>query len=293
MKSDRKTTFTITVFICVLWSCTILFGCKKAKQTPTKGYGIVSFTIEWDSLLMPDIKAENLRFCFYPSGSEAMIQTESDSGKLRMALPSDVYRLLVYNCGDRHIQLRRNDFNRVEAFLPFYKSEEAVVSPVAPLYGAVLNSLVVDPNQDISMTLTPVLFTKCVRLKVYVKEAKLFSDCSLLLSGIPPLMYLSDRKLSMENSLALPIPLEKTDFGFEGVTYILDGEPDGKPGSASANQFLFQFFLADGREIASSLYIETALWDKEKQDLLFEVEASLAQTPEGGISLTCKETEMK
>lgn len=265
------------IMYCII-GCLTLTGCKKKTQA-VRQYGYISFTLEWDNLLFQNVQPKTMRFCFYPSGNGPMIQTESETGSLRIALPPDTYGLLVYNSDDHYIQLRnRNCFDKAEAFLP-----SDSVGTSAPLYGVVVKELTVLSNQDVKHTLNPVFFTKHISFQVHIEDAdrKAIRNCTGMITDAIASFHICDRQANMDSTTNIPVALTQTKTGFEGEAILLDYERKEK----STNPLALTFTLANGNTITSTIDLEPILSETKHPNIHVRINATLTKGGEPGLSL--------
>jgi len=217
-----------------------------------------------------------------------MIQTESESGNLKMALPPDKYGLLVYNSGDHHTQLKRNQFDQIEGFYSTNEIDGRMDMPVAPVYGLIFPELIIEPKQDVTLKIAPILFTKSVIFRVNIKNGDRSSikGCSAILEGVTSTIYGTDKNI--ENLIDVPFQMQKFSSGYEGMIYVLDEVYEVKqPETPLSNRLRLDFLLDDGRYVTSSCDMKSLLRDIKEKELVFEIGVSLDKTSEPTVILDC------
>jgi len=281
------------IIMMIVWFSVLLPGCKKKSAPSNTQYGYITYVVQWDNVLAKDAPKETLRFCFYPADNGPMIQTETNSDTLKIALAPGKYGLLAYNYGDNHIQLRnRSHFDNMEAsFIP--TNEGHSQTPAFPLYGIVIKEFEVKPNQDITESIAPTLFTKCVFFQIDIdkEDQELISNCQGTLAGVTPLLHVSDLTVKRETTTRLPLILEKTQDGYLGKVLLLDGYYSGDNADKISNEIILDFSLTDGNSIRSSINMGAALFNMKKQDILVALNADLDTTQNSSIRLECKSVE--
>lgn len=245
-----------------------LFGCKKKTKTSTE-YGYITFSLDWDNVIGES--SESMRFCFYPEDNGPMIQTDTDSGVLKMALPAGNYSLFVYNIDKKHIQLRnRNSFNDLEAYFTVDKLSGSGISAL-PLYGVVLNELEITPNQDVEMELKPSYFTKKVTFHIHT-DPSLFSvlqDGTAILKGVTPVMHINDRKLRRDSTMEIPFELEAVSDHLLGQTYLWNGTLENE--DEVEYEMILTFTLTNGKQVKTSLKIGSSLFKLKEKHVLVRI----------------------
>lgn len=288
---NNKITILHFTIACGVFFCALLFsGCKK-KVPKSSTYGYITFTLNKDSLLLNDTTAETLRFCFYPSDKGPMIQTESDSGVLKMALPPGTYGLLVYNSNQNNIQFRkRSSLEEAEAYFAMDEINENKVRPLSALYGVVVTDLVILPNQDVTMNLTPTYFTKRVSFLIDMDKslASSIKNCSGNLNGVTPALHINDRVVNRDTTTELPVFMEEVEDGFQGQVFLLNGSLNSEPVEEISHLLTFNFTLNDGRQVTSSLDFRSVLFDIKEQDIFVNIAVGQIDTFGFNPMLTCK-----
>lgn len=290
-KRRKVSLHALMIVVCTILGSMLFAGCKWNTAPASFQYGYVSFILQWDSISSKhDISNNTLRFCFYPADDGPMIQTNTDSSSLRIALAPGKYGLLVYNYGKDNFQLRnRTQFKHMEVA---FKEEENGYSRAAsiPVYGAVIHEFEVKPNQDVTTTITPTFFTKRVYFKINIpKEHHThIRDCKGILSGVSPLMSIPDRTIKRNTTTALSFPFEKNKSGFEGQTILLDGACNEKDQEKMSHKLTLHFTLHNGKTISSTVDIGSILLDIKQQDILANINAWMNIVSEPEINLTCE-----
>ncbi|MDL2282566.1 hypothetical protein LJC44_05620, partial [Parabacteroides sp. OttesenSCG-928-G06] len=98
--------------------------------------------------------------------------------------------------------------------------------------------------------------------------------CNGELTGVTPAVHLSNRAINRSSTTQLPILLEKTENGFAGQLFLLDGDT-GDPLQKVTHEVILQFTLHDGRQITSRLDMGGALFDIKRQGIRVNIDASL------------------
>jgi hypothetical protein len=257
----------------------------------SSNYGYVSFVVRLDSISSKHDTTKNLlRFCFYPAGNGPMIQTDTDSDFLRIALAPGKYGLLMYNYGKDNFQLRnRKQFELMEVA---FREEEDGYSKAAsiPVYGMVIHEFEVKPNQDIVTTITPTFFTKSVHFKINIPEEyhAQIRDCKGTLSGVSPLLSIPDRTVKRNTTTTLSLPFEKNKSGFEGKTLLLDGTCNENDKDKIPHKLTLHFTLNNGKTVTSTVDIGSSLLDITQQDILANIHALMNIASEHEINLICE-----
>ncbi len=288
--SKQRTVIRITIACSILFCCFLFTGCKKKNHTSSE-YGYITFTFNVDSLFGKEIGKETLRFCFYPSDKGPMIQTESDSGVLKMALPPDTYSLLVYNSDQHSIQFRkRSNLEDTEAYFVEDEMNGSKINSISPLYGVVLNDLKIEPGQDVTMALTPSYFTKrvCFFINIDPSVQSSIADCSGTLNGVGTSLHISDRIVNRKATTELPFLLNKTEYGLRGGVFLLNGEAESASTEDISHHLTLSFIMKDGRKITSSLEMGSVLFDIKEQNIYVNISATLTDSPEKKIILSCE-----
>ncbi|MDH6313857.1 hypothetical protein M2137_002648 [Parabacteroides sp. PFB2-10] len=274
------------VIACCLLVCLLFFSCKKQadNSSSSRQYGTVTFTINWESIGVEYAEQNTLCYCFYPLNNGPMIQTESSTGTLKIALPPGKYGLLVYNSNNNTIKLRnRSQFDHAEAYFNIKEEDDASSSP---LYGTIHHDLLVVADKHETITLTPTYFTKCVLFDIKLDEKDMgkIKGCKGVLTGVTPALHVSNRKMNRTSTTQLPIFLQKTSDGFEGKLFLWDGDTSQQV----SHELILTFTLFDGQKMSSTLGIGPALFDIKKQDIRMKVNASVdSQSSAAQIQLRC------
>lgn len=262
------------VSLCCLIIIITSTGCKKNARTDSR-HGFITFEINRDTFQANTSAPETLRFCFYPSNSDVMTQMECDSGNMKIALPPGTYRLLVYSTENEVVRLRnRNSFKEVEAYLALIQAENIPLSTPTHLYGAVIDSLVIAPGQNVTMPLTPILYTKQVHFDIHIDPAHLrnIKNCSAQLSNVLPSFHISDFMPNREDRTVIPITLEKNEKGFSGKAFLLNAKYDEKSKQEYPHALKIDFELNDGQDVSALVDLKGHLKESLK-DIYIQVEA--------------------
>ncbi|MDL2208028.1 DUF5119 domain-containing protein [Parabacteroides sp. OttesenSCG-928-O15] len=255
--------------------CLLFFSCKKqADNSSSRQYGTVTFTINWESIGVEYAEQNTLYYCFYPLNNGPMIQTESSTGTLKIALPPGKYGLLVYNSNNNTIKLRnRSQFDHAEAYFTIKEEDDTLSSP---LYGTIHHDLLIVADKHETITLTPTYFTKCVLFDIELdkKDIDKIKECKGVLTGVTPALHVSNRKMNRTTTTQLPVFLQKTSGGFEGQLFLWDGN-SGDTNQPVSHELILTFTLFNGQKISSTLGVGQALFDIKKQDIRMKVNASI------------------
>lgn len=278
----------LIVIVCIVCGSTLFTGCGKNTAQTSAHYGYVSYIVRLDSISPRYDTTKNLlRFCFYPADNGPMIQTDTDSAFLRMALAPGKYRLLMYNYGKDNFQLRnRRRFSDME--VAFQEDEDGYSKTASiPVYGAVIHEFDVKPNQDVTTTITPTFFTKNVYFKINISKehhAKI-RDCRGVLSGVSPLLSIPNRTVKRDTTTSLSFSFEKNESGFAGQTVVLDGAHREEKEEVSHKLTLY-FTLHNGKTMTSTIDMGSHLLDIKRQDIQADISASINLAPDPEINLT-------
>lgn len=288
-KRYKVSLYALVIIGCITWGCLLLVGCKRKPVPTSTQFGYVSFTVRWDSISKQGMPNDVLRFCFYPADNGPMIQTDTDSGTLKIALSPGKYGLLVYNYGKDNFQLRnRTHFDAME--VAFKEGENGhAKTPTLPVYGIVIPEFEVKPNQDITTTITPTFFTKNVYFKVNIppKYHKQIVDCRGVLSGVSPFLSIPNRTIKRNATTTLSLPFGKNDLGFENQTILLDGAYNAKEENVS-HQLTLNFTLKNGQHITSTIDMGLGLLSINQQNIQVHIDALVNMEAEPEINLVCK-----
>lgn len=283
----HKRAYTGCVIVCCLLISLFFFSCKKKAETSSsRQYGTATFIIDWKHIGVESIEQHTLCYCFYPLNNGPMIQTESNTGTLKMALPPGKFGLLVYNDNNRSIKLRhRNQLDRAEAYFADKEEDDA---PLSSLYGATYHDLVIVADQHKTITLTPTYFTKRVLFEIEVdeKDRDKIKECKGLLSGVAPVLHVSDRAVNRENTVEVPLYLQKKAGKFEGQLFLWDGSEDAN--RKVSHELILSFTLSDGQTLTSRLDIGSAFFNITQQNIRLKATASIdAESAEAQVLLRC------
>lgn len=293
-KYDRLIFLTPIILMGIVWLVILLPGCiEKSSHKQETQYGYITYIVNWDELIANDTPRETLRFCFYPADNGPMIQTETSSDSLRIALAPGKYGLLVYNYRKNNLRLRnRTDFRNAEA--TFITDEEGVtLTPQSPLYG-IVKEFEVKPNQDITQTIQPMLFTKQVTFQINInpKDQKQISQCQGILAGVTPLLHMCDQTIKRDTTMKLPIIFEKTADGYQGKVLLLDGDYKGENTNEITNEIILNMELCNGNTITSSIPMGSSLFQTKKQNIFVDLHANVDQSPNPSLNLICKSVDV-
>ncbi|MDR2968960.1 MAG: DUF5119 domain-containing protein [Tannerellaceae bacterium] len=290
-KKYRKVSLhALIVIVCIVCGSTLFAGCKQNKPHTSSHYGYVSYIVRWDSISPRHDTTKNLlRFCFYPADNGPMIQTDTDSAFLRIALAPGKYRLLMYNYGKDNFQLRnRREFENME--VAFQEDENGYSKTASvPVYGAVIHEFEVKPHQDATTTITPTFFTKKVYFKIDIPKEHhaQIRDCRGILSGVSPLLSIPNRTVKRDSTTILSLPFEKNKSGFVGEAVVLDGahreEKEKVP-----HKLTLHFTLHNGQTITSTVDMGSHLLNIKRQDIQANIKAFVNSVSEAQINLICE-----
>ncbi len=286
--------YALVIIVCIIGGYVLFVGSKQKTTPVSSQYGYVSFVVQWDSISKHDTSEDILRFCFYPADDGPMIQTDTDSGSLRIALASGKYGLLVYNYGKESFELRnRTHFKNAE--VAFREEENGYLKATSkPIYGMVIHEFEVKPNQDVTTTITPTFFTKSVYFKINLPEDhhKHIGDCKGMLSGVSPFLSIPDRIIERNTTTSLSLPFRKNESGFEGQTLLLDGTSNRDDRGETPHELTLYFTLNNGKTMTSTLNLGSGLLDIRQQDILVNIEALMNTISEPEINLTCESIDI-
>lgn len=287
-KRYKVSLYALVIIACITWGCTLFVGCRQKTTTTPTQFGYVTFSVQWDSLPKVDAPKDILRFCFYPADNGPMIQTDTDTGSLRIALAPGKYGLLVYNYGKNNFQLRnRTQFQQMG--VAFKEGQDGhSKTPSIPVYGVVIPEFEVKANQDVTTAITPTFFTKQIyfRINIAREHQKHIHHCEGILSGVSPFMSIPNRTIERNTTTSLSLPFEKKESGFEGQTFLLDGAYNGS--DQTSHKLTLHFTLHDGKTLTSTVDMESRLLDINQEDILVDIDALLNRVSEPEISLICK-----
>jgi len=223
-----------------------------------------------------------------------MIQTDTDTGSLKIALAPGKYGLLVYNYGKDNFQLRnRTHFGEME--VAFKEGENGYSKSASiPVYGTVIQEFEVKANQDVTTTITPTFFTKGVYFKINIpkEHQKHISDCKGILSGVSPFLSIPNRTIKRNATTTLSLPFEKNKSGFEGQTLLLDGTCNGNDKDKESHKLTLHFTLNNGKTITSIVDMESGLLNINQEDILVNIDALVNMISEPEINLICKSIDI-
>ncbi len=273
------------VILCSLIKC----SCGE-EETPKARYGFVTFTTQWNSLLPGHMTPKTLRYCFYPSGNGAMIQTEGDANNLKFALPPDTYRVLVFNCDVENIEFSSmQKFDAAEASLNS-SAEQKEYMP-SPLYAVTIDQLTVSPGNTTSLSIEPKPLMQHIVFNIKVENGQSIRHCSASLSGISPAIKFRNRNRKDSSSVSIPFSMEKTDEGFMRNILLLDAQNDTATKRSESNMLKLDFLLTNNRIVSSTVDLGMLLSIHDNQNIQVEVNASIDNT--SSTSITFRNWEVK
>lgn len=282
--SERKAGLLLKILVLVLGVilCSMIKCSCGEEDAPKARYGFVTFTMQWNYLLPGHEMPRNLRYCFYPSGQGAMIQTEGDCNSLKFALPPGTYRVLIFNCDAENIRFESmQTFEAAEAAL--MASTEQTENALTPLY-AVVDTLTIIPGQNLDYQTEPKPLVQQVFFNIKVENGESIRRCSASLSGVMPALKLSNRNRKDTSFVTLPFSMEKTGNGFKQDILLLDVLNDTTVESPQSNMLKLDFLLINNRIVTSTVDLGDMLSTYDKQHIVVEVSASIDKSSSPSVS---------
>ncbi len=276
--SEEKASFLIKVLALVIGVCLctlIKCSCGGEEDIPSARYGFITFTTQWDHLLPGHTTPKTLRYCFYPSGKGAMIQTEGDASYLKFALPPDTYRVLIFNCDAENIQFgSMQTYESAEAL--FVSSNEQKVSHIDPLYVAVIPSLVITAGQAASQAINPESFVRQLSFRIHIEGGSAIRHCSASLSGIIPAVRIHNRNAHLSSEHTLPFTLEKNKGDYTGQLLLLDAVNNST--TDHSLMFTLNCLTSNNHIVTSTVNLAPILSTCHQTQIEIAVDASILQT---------------
>lgn len=101
-----------------------------------------------------------------------MIQTDGDRQGIKLCLPPDKYKVLVFNYDVKNIDFRHMErFEEAEAYLLSTDSHGMDLNGMIPLYRVVVQSLLITPGMDSTQVLTPIPLVQSLLLAGKTEES--------------------------------------------------------------------------------------------------------------------------
>ena len=152
-----KTSLTLKIVIATLLITLLALGRGyNSSSEPASTPGYISYSLQWDSVIPGQPIPEKIRYCIYPSGDGAMIQTDGDGKGIKLALPPDNYKVLIYTYDVRNIDFKfMRRFNEAKDYLRSMNRPGNDPQGLLPFYKVVIESLVVTPGMDSTQVLIP------------------------------------------------------------------------------------------------------------------------------------------
>lgn len=215
-----------------------------------------------------------------------MIQTEGDGYSLKMPLPPDTYRVLIFNCDVEDVRfLSMNKFEAAEASVVSASAQQEIRLPAAPLYIGYVEKITILPGQTIEQKVQPKPFVQQITLTVNVDNDHSISTCSATLSGIAASMNLSTRSQGASPHSSIPFRMEKTKNGFSKSLLVLD-IPEGSISVQQPNSTLqLHFDLADRHTASTTIDLGNMLMQYDRQNILIEVNATIIRAATSSVEL--------
>lgn len=177
-----KTSMLLKISIAALLFTLLVLRCGNDRSPePESTPGYISYTLQWDSVIPGQAIPEKIRFCIYPSEGGPMIQTDGDKQGIRLCLPPDNYKVLVFNYDVKNIDFRHmGRFEEAEAYLKSTDTQALEPHGMIPLYRVVVRSLQITSGMDSTLVLTPIPLAQPLLLADKTTEG---TPASLKLSG--------------------------------------------------------------------------------------------------------------
>lgn len=153
-----KTSILLKISIAALLFTLLVLRCGNDRSPePESTPGYISYTLRWDSVIPGQAIPEKIRYCIYPSEGGPMIQTDGDRQGIKLCLPPDNYKVLIFNYDVKNIDFRHmGRFEEAEAYLKTTDTHALDPNGMIPLYRAVVQSLRITSGMDSTQVLTPV-----------------------------------------------------------------------------------------------------------------------------------------
>lgn len=278
-------------------------GCKCEKTSDTvSAQGFMAYTFDWKNAQPGFPAPRTLRYCFYPSGNGAMIQMDSDNmEKIRIALPADQYKVIIFNCDTDVIPVRNTkQFDESEAFLPNTSFTDAVEKRQAdckPLYAVVIDTLLVTPELDEEIRLTPEALTRSIDIKINIDGAASIQECKGSLSGVVTALNLSTRRAIPNRPTTVTFDTQPTETGLEGKAIVLGiaQREEKDEHAALPAQLTLDFTFSDGSTVSSTMDIGNQLIAARSgpDPILIEIDALLQRKPAYSVVFNSWKTEWR
>lgn len=240
--------------------------------------GKIKFTVEWDSVVVENMRPEKLYFCLYPSNNGAMIKMESASHGINMTLPPDTYQLLVFNNSIEEVT-----FSNIAAY---DSAEVLLMSPemkenqlCQPIYSAALENIVLESGEQKEVTVKLKSLVQEVNMQIRISNPEAITKCEASLIGVPSSLSLITRNGVVTEKSSVPVCLKKDKNLFAGRCRLLDRAlPAPEEAPADTQQLLISVTLRDGQQLFSTLDLQHTLDHCDRQSVLIQVDATVDKT---------------
>lgn len=278
-----KTSIASLLILALVLEC----SCERSEAPERISSGFITYTLRWDSAIPGFPIPEKIRYCIYPSEGGPMIQTDGDASGIKLALPPGTYKMLVFNYDAHNIDFRNmSSFDKAEAYIAQTKATEAGSPAITPLYGFIIDSLEVTPDEDNSETLKPTPLVRHVTFSVKVDKPEEIQACEGSLSGVSTSLNLSTRKVMTQTATKVKFDMETSDKGANGDLIILgtaaSPEEEQKP---ATHQVTIDFTLSDGSTVSSTADLENKLDEIETPHINVTINATVEKSPNFKIRL--------
>lgn len=152
-----KTSLLLKIsIVALLLTLLVLEYGKDRSPEPESMPGYISYTLRWDSVVPGQPVPDKIRYCIYPSEGGPMIQTDGDARGIKLCLPPDTYKILIFNYNIKDIDFRHMErFEEAKAYLLSSDAEKTDPKGMPTLYRVVIQSLLITPGMDSTQVLTP------------------------------------------------------------------------------------------------------------------------------------------
>lgn len=278
MKVERG--LSLGILIIILFIIATLIKCSDDGKPREGSEGMIYYSFNWDKALSGYPVPERLYYCFYPADKGPSIQTESDGDGVAFFLPPGEYNLLIYNCDAQNINFRNlNDFETAEAYIPVGKASEEEISKITPLYGIVIENLVVKSGENSPVKMSPVPLVKEVVFNIKVDGIENVTNCTGSISNISYALNLSKQEVVKEMAGSLAFEAAPSEEGVNANVMILGkATPQGggeEPSPVPSHEVALNFTLNDGSTVTSSLDIGTSLEETEGSKVEIQIDATI------------------
>ena len=271
------------IVICIFLIITCFIKCSSKDESKETSHGFIWYSLKWEQTMNGYTIPQKLRYCFYPLEKGAMTQIEGDAQGLRFTLPADKYRLLIFNCDADNIQFRdMESFETAEAYISETKASGNVTSGHTPLYGIVVNDLVVEANEGTQnkREFSPVPLIREVTFDIKVGGMEYIKDCKGALSGVPSAFNLSRLEIIPDKTTTLNFEATPSEEGVKAKIMILGTAP--KQGETTPttpkNEVKLDFTLTDGSTSSATLDLGKSIGTTEGNNINVDVSVTIAKT---------------